>query len=170
MAFVVLHLVCSVLLDFAHARMRRDRDKDLELLLLRQQLRLYERQTQRPRPARWEKVALVSLAAKLPDLSRVSLIFTPATLLRWQRELVKRTWTFDNTPRTGRPPPAAACVEIILRLAPENPRWGYGKPQGELRNLGHRVATTTIKRILRQQGLPPAPERGTSTWRAFLAL
>ncbi len=168
MPFLVVHVVLSFLLDLAHVPTRSDHDRAVELVLLRQQLRLYERQAQQPRPSRWEKVALASLAARLPDLSRVALVFTPATLLRWHREIVKRTWTFDNRPRRGRPPTSAACVELIVRLARENPRWGYGKLQGELGKLGHQVSRSTIKRILRQHGLPPAPERGHSTWRAFL--
>jgi putative transposase len=113
-------------------------------------------------------VALASLAARLPDISRVALIFTPATLLRWHREIVRRRWTFGTCPKRGRPPVSAACVELIVRLARENPRRGYGKLQGELGKLGHQVSRSTIKRILRQHGLPPAPERGTSTWRDFL--
>src|SRR5919202_3450569 len=168
MPFLVLHVVCSFLLDLAHVLTRSDHDRALELLLLRQQLRLYERKATQPRPSRWEQVALGSLAAKLPDLSRVCTVFTPTTLLRWHRQIVKRTWTFANRPKRGRPPVAAACVEVIVRLARENPRWGYGKIQGELRKLGHRVSRSAIKRLLRRHGLPPAPERGRSTWRAFL--
>ena len=168
MPFLVLHGVVSFLLDRAHVLTRRDRAKDVELLLLRQQLRLYERKAKQPRPSRWEKVLLASLAAKLPDLSRVAPVFTPATLLRWHREIVKRKWTFDNRPRRGRPPTSAACVELIRRLARENPRWGYGTLQGELGKLGHQVSRSTSKRILRQHGLPPAPERNPSTWGAFL--
>src|SRR5215217_9033647 len=135
MPFLVLQVVFSFLLDLLHVLTRAHHDKDLELLLLRQQLRLYERQAKQPRPSRWEKVLLASLASKLPDLSRVCLIFTPATLLRWHREIVRRKWTFDNRPRRGRPPISDACVELILRLARENPRWGYGKLQGELGKL-----------------------------------
>ena len=77
MPFLALHVVCSFLLDLIHVVTRSDHDQALELILLRQQLRLYERQAKRPRPSRWEKVALASLAAKLPDLSRVALVFTP---------------------------------------------------------------------------------------------
>src|SRR5215216_5952631 len=168
MPFLILHVVCSFLLDLVHALTHSDQDQALELVLLRQQLRLYERQAKQPRPSRWEQVVLASLAARLPDLSRVCLVFTPATLLRWHREIVRRKWTFDNRPRPGRPPVSDACVELILRLARENPRWGYGKIQGELGKLGHRISRSAIKRILRQHGLPPAPERGASTWRAFL--
>src|SRR5215216_5951599 len=162
MPFLILHVVCSFLLDLVHALTHSDQDQALELVLLRQQLRLYERQAKQPRPSRWEKVVLASLAAKLPDLSRVALVFTPATLLRWHREIVKRAWTFGNCPKRGRPPVSAACVEIIVRLARENPRWGYGKLQGELLKLGHRVSRSAIKRVLRQHRLPPAPERGKS--------
>src|SRR5919199_173714 len=132
MPFLILHVVCSFLLDLLHVLTRADHDKDLELLLLRQQLRLYERQARQPRPSRWEKVMLATLAARLPTLSQVCLVFTPATLLRWHREIVRRKWTFANRPRPGRPPVSAACVELIVRLARENPRWDYGKLQGEL--------------------------------------
>jgi putative transposase len=169
MLFLALHVVLSFLLDLAHVLTRSDRDRAVELVLLRQQLRLYERKAKQPRPSRWEKVALASLAARLPDLSRAAPIFTPATLRRWHREIVKRRWTFDHRPRRGRPPVSAACVELVVRLARENPRWGYGRVQGELRKLGHSASRATIKRVLRQHGLPPAPERGPSTWRAFLA-
>ncbi len=169
MPFLVLHVAFSFLLDLIHALRRSDHDQTIEVVLLRQQLRLYERQARQPRPSRWEKVALASLAAKLPDLSRVAQVFTPATLLRWHREIVKRRWTFDNRPKGGRPPVSAACVELIVGLARENPRWGYGKIEGELLKLGHRVSRSAIKRVLREHGLPPAPERGHSTWRAFLA-
>src|SRR5215213_9325931 len=111
MPFLVVHIVLSFLLDLAHVLTRSDRAKDVELLLLRQQLRLYERRAKQPRPSRWEKGALASLAAKLPDLSRVALVFTPAALLRWHREIVRRKWTFNNAPKPGRPPTSAACVE-----------------------------------------------------------
>jgi putative transposase len=168
MPFLPLHILLAFLLDLAHVLTRSSHNWAVELLLLRQQLRLYERQATRPRPSRWEKVVLATLAARLPDLSQVCLVFTPATLLRWHREIARRRWTFDNRPKGGRRPVPAACVEIIVRLARENPRWGYGTLQGELLKLGHRVSCSTIKRILRQHGLPPAPERGTSTWRAFL--
>src|SRR5215216_2891547 len=125
MPFLVLRVVFSFVLDLAHVLRHSDHDKDVELVLLRQQLRLYERKARQPRPSRWEKVVLATLAARLPDLSRVCLVFTPATLLRWHREIVKRKWTFASTPRTGRPPIPADCVALILRLAQENPRWGY---------------------------------------------
>jgi len=168
MPFLALHIVVSFFLDLLHTLTQSDHDQAVELLLLRQQLRVYERKAQRPRPSRWEKVLLANLAAELPDLSRGCLVFTPATLLRWHREIVRRKWTFVNRPKLGRPPVSAACVELIVRLARENARWGYGKIQGELLKLGHRVSATAIKRVLRRHGLPPAPQRNASTWRSFL--
>ena len=163
MPFLVLQVVFSFLLDLLLALRRNDHDQTIEVVLLRQQLRLYERQARQPRPSRWEQVVLATLAARLPDPSRVCLAFTPATLLRWHQEIVKRRWTFDNCPKRGRPSASAAYVELLLRLARENPRWGYGKFQGELGKLGHQVSRSASKRILRRHGLPPAPERGHST-------
>ena len=108
MPFLALHIVVSFLLDLAHVLTRSEHDQALELVLLRQQLRLYERKTTQPRPSRCEKVLLASLAARLPDLSRVCLVFTPATSLRWHRAIAKRRWTFDHCPHRGRPPTSAA--------------------------------------------------------------
>jgi len=93
----------------------------------------------------------------------------PATVLRWHREIVRRKWTCGNAPKRGRPATPAAAIELIVRLARENRAWGYGTIQGELLKVGHRVSRATIKRVLRRQGLPPAPRRGHTTWRAFLA-
>ena len=96
-------------------------------------------------------------------------IFTPETILRWHRELVKRKWTFKQRRRSGRPRIDAEIEALILRLARENPRWGYGKIEGELLKLGHDIGRTTIKEILRRHNIPPAPQRDFSSWRTFLS-
>src|SRR5438034_5743097 len=98
MPFLALQVVFSFRLALAHVLTLSGHDQALELLLLRQQLRLYERQAPQPRPSRWEKVALASLAARLAALSQVCSVCTPATLLRWHREIIRRKWTFDNHP------------------------------------------------------------------------
>ena len=97
------------------------------------------------------------------------MLVQPETVLRWHREIVKRQWTYGTTPKRGRPATPAATVELIVRFARENRAWGYGKLQGELLKVGHRVSRATIKRVLRCHRLAPAPRRGRTTWRAFLA-
>jgi transposase InsO family protein len=95
------------------------------------------------------------------------LLVTPDTILRWHRRLVTRKWTQPHR-RGGRPPLADHLVALILRLAEENPRWGYQRIRGELRKLGIRVSATTIRTVLLSNGLRPAPRRPSTTWRAFL--
>ena len=165
--FLVLHVVRSFLLNLAHVLTRSDRAIDLELVLLRQQAAPLRAEGQAAPPVALEQVALASLAATLPDRARVALVFMPATRLRWQREIVKRRGTFDNRPKPGRPPVAAACVKLRVRLARENPRWVRQAP-GRAGQARPPRSRSTITRLLRQHRLPPAPERGTSIWRSFL--
>lgn len=98
------------------------------------------------------------------------LLFTPATLLRWHRELAQRKWTFRRRRCGGRPPLDPKLRTLILRLARENPAWGYDRIQGELRKLGQRVGRSTSRDLLKRQHVPPAPERARRgpTWRTFL--
>jgi hypothetical protein len=91
----------------------------------------------------------------------------PETLLRWHRRLVAGAWTYPNR-RPGRPQLDQEIQQLIIRLAKENPRWGYQRIQGELLRLGMRVSATGIRATLRRHGLDPVPRRGTTTWRAFL--
>ncbi len=81
-------------------------------------------------------------------------------------------WKWRQPPGgSGRPPLPEEIVALILRLAEENPTWGYARIQGELRRLGHRVAAATVRRVLRRSGLPPAPQRASQqTWRTFLRM
>jgi transposase InsO family protein len=91
---------------------------------------------------------------------------TPATLLRWHRRLVARRWTYDA--RVGRPPVGGEIRELVLRLARENPRWGYQRIAGEINGLGLTVSPTTVRKILGEAGIGPAGERSGLSWRAFL--
>jgi len=97
--------------------------------------------------------------------------YKPETVLRWHRDLVRRKWTFRRLPQTGRPPTGPDLADLILRLAQENPRWGYSRSHGELAKLGFTVGRSTIRDILKRRHVPPAPERERqgSTWRQFLA-
>jgi len=91
---------------------------------------------------------------------------TPATLLAWHRRLVARHWTQPRPP--GRPPVPDQLVSLIVALAKDNPSWGFTRIQNELRRLGHRVAASTVRRVLRAHGIPPAPQRAdTLSWRRF---
>jgi putative transposase len=139
---------------------RSECEKDLEILLLRQQLRILQRtRTHPPRLSWWEKVPLAMLAGKLIQgatfsrarLSQSLLLFTPEMVLRWHRDLVRRKWTFPQRQAVGRPRITADLEALIVRLAKENPRWGYSKIQGELLKLGYRIGRTTIRDVLTRQ-------------------
>ena len=99
-------------------------------------------------------------------LERVASIVTPDTILRWHRNLIAAKWTFSRK-QPGRPGIMKRIRALILRMARENPRWGYCRIQGELKNLEHRVAESTVRNVLQEHGILPAPQRPTS-WRGFL--
>jgi hypothetical protein len=139
--------------------------KDVEIAVLRQQLMVLRRQIARPRYASSDRLILATLARLLPrDRWRIFLV-TPATLLRWHRDLIRRRWTFPSPRRRGLDP---AVIELVLRLARENPRWGYQRIVGECRKLGVRVSATSVRSILGRHSLGPAPRRGGPTWAQFL--
>jgi transposase InsO family protein len=103
----------------------------------------------------------------LPRRAWPSFFVTPATLLRWHRELVARRWTYAaGSP--GRPATTDDLCELIVRLARENPGWGYRRIHGELVGLGMKLAASTVWRILRDAGIDPAPRRLEATWAEFL--
>src|SRR6185436_17654720 len=99
-------------------------------------------------------------------LRQVATLVTPDTILRWHRELIARKWTYARR-RSGRPGVLAEIRRLVLRMATENPSWGYTRIQGALKNVGHRVARSTIASILKAEGIPPSRER-PSSWRTFL--
>jgi transposase InsO family protein len=113
------------------------------------------------------------LAAKGKELGRkllneVATLVTPDTILRWHRQLIARKWTYPRH-ETGRPPVSPAIEELVLRMAKSNPSWGYDRIQGALANLGHKIAPNTVKRILKDHGIEPAPlRRRKTTWAQFL--
>jgi transposase InsO family protein len=177
MVFFVLAALLSWLIDLGTLRFQSDRDKELEILLLRRQLAILQRTQQRPpRLTRGDRLGLAVLVAKLHSLpaavrSRVRprvVLVSPATVLRWHRELVRRKWTFHRPRPSGRPPISAELEALILRLAGENPRWGYRRIAGELAKLGYRVGRSTISTVLKRHRIPPAPirDRGCS-WRSW---
>jgi transposase len=157
----------SAVLKLLLGQRRSEFAKDVELLVLRHQLVVLERQAARPslRPA--DRAFLAALARVLPRRRRHALVVTPQTLLRWHRELVRRKWAQPRRSR-GRPPVNDRVRQLVLRLARENPRWGYPRIAGELRKLGLRVSPSTVRRLLLGAGLQPAPRRVGPSWRDFL--
>ena len=99
-------------------------------------------------------------------LRQITTVVTPDTILRWHRQLVARKWTYARK-RSSRHGVLAEIRRFVVRMAEENPTWGYTRMQGALKNVGHRVGRSTIARILKRNGLSPVPERPTS-WQTFL--
>lgn len=175
MFFSMMALLVDLLIDLLVSRRLSAPEKDLQIALLRQQLRIVERHQKRgPQIPRWQKLPLAMLGQRLKNICDTwetsSLLFKPATLLRWHRELVRRKWTFKRSSR-GRPRLNTELETWIVQLAKDNPRLGYDKLQGELKKLGFAVSPNAIKQVLKRHRIPPAPERcrqGTS-WRTFLS-
>lgn len=99
-------------------------------------------------------------------LRQIATIVTPDTILRWHRRLIARKWTYAKS-RSCRAGVIEEIRRLVVRMAEENPTWGYTRLCGALENLGHRVGRSTIARILKATGIPPVPERPTS-WQTFL--
>jgi putative transposase len=145
-----------------------ERSKDVEIVVLRHQVAVLRRQVSRLDLKPTDRVVLSALSRLLPRGRWSTFFVTPATLLRWHRELVARKWTYPER-RPGRPPIRAEMCALVLRLARENPTWGHRRVQGELLRLGYRVAASTVWSILTAAGVDPAPRRGGPTWTEFLA-
>jgi hypothetical protein len=97
------------------------------------------------------------------------LLVWPDTILGWHRDLLNRRHAATCTPkRRGRPPTVRSIRVLVLRMARENPSWGYRRIHGELAVLGITVAASTVWEILHQHGVPPAPQRQDTTWAQFL--
>ncbi len=104
-------------------------------------------------------------------LGEISTLVTPDTILRWHRLLVAQKWNYSDRrkKKTGRPPLADEIQGLVVRLAQDNPGWGYDRIQGALANLGHEISDTTVGNILREHGIEPAPDRKRQTsWKTFL--
>jgi putative transposase len=169
MVWSFVYLALHRLLELMVLCWRSTDAKEVEILVLRHQLTVLRRQHPRPRLQPQDRALLAALSRLLPRPRWSSFLVTPETLLRWHRRMVRRHWTYPARPR-GRPPVPDQVQTVIVRLATENPRWGYQRIRGELLRLGCRVSASTIARVMRANGLQPAPRRAatSTTWRSFL--
>ena len=102
-------------------------------------------------------------------LTQIAGIVTPDTILRWYRQLIAKKYDGSGHRRRGRPLTPQTIAELVVRMAVENPRWGYTRIRGALANLGHEIGRNTVKRILFDYGIAPVPERSQRTpWKTFL--
>ena len=146
--------------------------KTAEILILRHQLAvLQRRQPRRPRLDWADRALLATLLAVIPKARRhgLHLLVTPDTVLRWHRDIVRRRWAARSLRgKTGRPAIRRNIKALVLRLARENPGWGYHRIHGELAGLGVRVSASSVWEILYKAGIDPAPRRTGPTWSQFL--
>jgi putative transposase len=168
MALRLLYLLLCQVLRWLALLARSSAARDAELLVLRHELAVLRRQVARPR-VDWADWAVVAgLARLLPRSAWRGLFVQPATLLGWHRDLVRRRWIYPQ--QRGRPPVSTELRALVLRLARENPTWGYRRIHGELCRLGYRgrIGASTVWTILQRGGVDPAPKRSAVSWRQFL--
>ena len=151
---------------------REETRKTAEILILRHQVTILQRhQARRPKLNWADRALLATLFGVIPKVRRqgLRLLVTPDTILRWHRDIVERRWAARSMQgRSGRPATRRNIKALVLRLARENPEWGYRRIHGELAGLGVKVAASTVWEILKTNGIDPAPRRIGPTWSQFL--
>ena len=166
MSFRLLYLITVRVFGWLLLLSRGQAAKDAEIMVLRHEVTVLRRQVARPKPDWADRATLAALARLPPPVLRAHRLVTPGTLLAWHRRLIRRKWTYPSRP--GRPGTSQEIRSLVLRLALENPAWGYRRVHGELSRLGHNVSEATVRRILRARRQRPAPRNLDTSWRAFL--
>ena len=169
MLLKIVYLLVRRVLGLFVLVFRRDLAKDAELLVLRHENAVLRRHAGRIRYEPADRVWFTALARLIPR-ERWAGVFpvTPATLLAWHRRLTARKYDTSRRRKPGRPPAIRSIARLVIRLANENPLWGYRRIHGELTKLGVTIAPSTVYEILRAAGIGPAPRRAGPTWRQFL--
>jgi putative transposase len=166
MSFRLLYLIMVRVLGWLVLLGGSQASKNAEIMVLRHEVMVLRRQVPRLRPDWADRAILAALARLLPAALRDSRLVTPGTLLAWHRRLITRKWTYPARP--GRPATGQEIRNLVLRLAGENPAWGYRRVHGELTRLGHHVSEATVRRILRARSYRPTPRGLDTSWRRFL--
>lgn len=164
--FALIYLALRRVLELIVLVCRNQEAKELEILVLRHQVAVLRRQVRRPEFDAADRALLAALSCVLPRDRWPAFFVRPETLLRWHRRLVARRWTYRAGP--GRPRKRKEIRELVIRLASENPTWGYRRIAGELQRLGTDVAASTVWAILKDAGIDPAPRRAGVSWATFL--
>ena len=172
MGLRLVYLTINRLFGWLRLSPRSESWKTAEILLLRHQLTVLQRQVEARPKMSWADRALIALLLNvIPKRHRegLRLIVTPQTVLRWRRDIVRRRWAEKcRHKHPGRPRAHRTITASVLRLAKENPGWGYRRIHSELAGLGIHVAPSTVWEILTKAGVPPAPRRAGPTWALFL--
>jgi putative transposase len=153
---------------------REETWKTAEILILRHQLAIMQRRQSRRPKLNWaDRALLATLLSVIPKTRRqgLRLLITPDTILRWQRDIVRRRWAArSKRGKTGRPATRRNIKALVLRVARENPEWGYRRIHGGLAGLGVKVAASTVWEILMASGIDPARRRTGACLVTILAL
>jgi len=165
-AFRLLYLIAIRVFGWLVLLGRGQASKNAEIMVLRHEVTVLRRQVAQPKPDWADRAILAALARQLPAVPRAHRLVKPGTLLAWHRRLITRRWTYPGQP--GRPATSQDIRALVLRLAQENPAWGYRRVHGELSRLGHHISEATVRRILRARRPRPAPRNVDTSWRAFL--
>jgi transposase len=167
--FKIICLMVRLVAALAVLVFRRDLAKEAELLVLRHENAVLRRHARRIRYEPADRLWFTALTRLIPR-GRWAEVFpvTPATLLAWHRRLAARRYDTSRRRKPGRPPVIRSIARLVVRLAKENPLWGYRRIHGELAKLGVTIAPSTVYEILRAAGIGPAPRRAGPTWRQFL--
>lgn len=170
-ALRLVYLTIRQLLNWLRLSRRGESWKTAEILLLRHQLTVLQRQVNVRPKITWADRALITVLLDLIPSGRrngLRLFVMPETALRWPRDILRRRWTAKSGHKLpGRPRKHQAVVAAVLRLAKENPTWGYRRIHGELAGLGIPIAPSTVWEILTRAGLPPTPRHAGPTWAQF---
>jgi putative transposase len=172
MCFRFVFLLITRVAAWLRLSRREETWKTAEILILRHQLAvLQRRQPRRPKLNWTDRALLAALLSVIPNARRhgLRLLVTPDTIMRWHRDIIRRPQAArSRRGKTGRPATRRNIQAVVLRLARENPEWGYRRIHGELAGLGVTAAASTVWEILKTNGIDPAPRRAGPTWPQFL--